>query len=230
LQSGDTFEESSMRIIVKAILVVGAAVLLPLAASAQTTNTNCNINGQWVNCTSTTQPPPSGGAAQGIKDALDAHAARVAASAPARIAEEKLRQDQATAAAAQKARNDKETAQFLYCRQNPSKETVVDGVTKSCADFIEYEKASCLVNPGKDICNLARSKAEVEKAFADLTDKFHSDHPNRRSTQLYYESLYAKTTRWACMSFPDMTVPQWGGGQHACPDAPAAPAVTAEVK
>jgi hypothetical protein len=219
-----------MRIITKATLTLGAVILLPSIGSAQTTNTNCNINGEWVNCTSTTQQPPSGGAAQGIKDALDARAARNAAAAPARIAEEKLRQDQATAAAAQKAQDDKETAQFLYCRQNPNKEAVTDGATKSCADFIEYEKASCLVNPGKDICNLAKSKAEVEKAFADLSDKFHSDHPNRHSTQMYYESLYAKTTRWACMSFPDMTVPQWGGGQHPCPDAPATPAVTAEVK
>jgi|SRR5580704_9221061 hypothetical protein len=216
-----------MRTIVKATLIVGA-VFLPVVASAQTTNTNCNINGQWVNCTSTTQPPPSGGAAQGIKDALDAHAARVAASAPARVEQEKLRQQQA-AAAAQKAQDDKETAQFLYCRQNPNKETAVDGVTKSCAEFIEYEKASCLVNTKKDICNLAKSKAEVEKAFSDLSDKFHSDHPNRHSTQMYYESLYAKTTRWACMSFPDMTVPQWGGGQHPCPDAPVAPAITAQV-
>jgi hypothetical protein len=221
-----------MRIFAKATLIVGAAVLLPLVASAQTTNTNCYVNGQYVNCTSTTQPttPPSGGAAQGIKDALDAHAARVAAGAPARVEEEKLQQQRADAAAAQKAVDNKETAQFLYCRQNPMKETVVDGATKSCADFIEYEKASCLVNTKKDICNLAKSKEEVEKAFADLADKFHSDHPNRHSTQMYYESLYAKLTKWGCESFSDMTVPQWGGGQHACPDAPVAPAVTAEVK
>jgi hypothetical protein len=121
-----------------------------------------------------------------------------------------------------KERENKDTVDFIYCRQN-QKGSISDyeQKQKTCADVIEYTKAFCLVNPEVERCTLARSKAEVEKAFASLVDDYKTDpRRNKKDTQMYFDSLFAKLTKWGCMSFPDMTLPQRDGTSHQCPSAP----------
>jgi|SRR5579863_5089842 len=130
-----------------------------------------------------------------------------------------------------KDRNAKDTVDFIYCRQNPKNTmTDSDGKTKTCADVLEYTKAFCSVNPDAERCTLAKSKAEVEKAFAALLSQYNSDnHRNRSWEQSYYGESFAKLTKWGCMSFPDMILPERDGAAHPCPNAPEAPSVQAGV-
>jgi len=124
--------------------------------------------------------------------------------------------------AEQKAERDaKDTVDFLYCRQN-AKGSVTNGETqRPCADVIEYTKAFCSVNTDAERCNLAKSKAEVEKAFTALLSEYNANPRHNKSwEQSYFGEKFSKLTRWGCMSFPDMTLPQRDGASHACPNAP----------
>lgn len=122
------------------------------------------------------------------------------------------------------ARDAKETVDFLYCRQN-LKGSVMDyeGKPRTCTDVVEYTKAFCLVNLEADRCKLARSKAEVEKAFASAIEDFKNDpRHTKKDTQGFYDEFFGKLTKWGCMSFPDMILPERDGTEHRCPDAPEA--------
>jgi hypothetical protein len=119
-------------------------------------------------------------------------------------------------------RESKDTVDYIYCRQN-RQGTIKDfeGKPKTCADVIEYTKAFCLVNPSVERCTLAKSKAEVDKEFSVLSEDYKTDpRRNKKDAQMYYDSLFAKLTKWGCMSFPDMTLPQRDGSSHSCPNAP----------
>jgi hypothetical protein len=117
-------------------------------------------------------------------------------------------------------RDAKDTVDFIYCRQNPKGSVADDGKQKPCAEVIEYTKAFCSVNPAEDRCNLARSREEVQKAFAALVDEYTTNtHKNRNWEQSYFSEKFVKLTKWGCMSFPDMVLPQ-KEGMHACPNAP----------
>jgi sarcosine oxidase delta subunit len=208
-----------------------AALFLLTAVSAfgqSTTNTDCNVNGQQVNCTSTTTTPtpptrPSGGALEGINKTLAANRARAEAkkdqNAQAQLSREAMKE---LLAQEKQERENKNTVDFIYCRQNPKGSiTDYDGNLKACPDVIEYTKAFCLVNPEVERCALAKSKADVEKAFAGLINNYNTDpRRNKRDTQMYFDSLFAKLTKWGCTSFPDMTLPQRDGSSHPCPNAP----------
>jgi hypothetical protein len=128
----------------------------------------------------------------------------------------------------QKATQDaKETVDFLYCRQNPNGGVAeYEGKPRTCADVVEYTKAFCLVNPEAERCKLAKSKAEVEKAFAFAIQSFKDDpRHTKKDTQGFYDEFFGKLTKWGCMSFPDMILPERDGTEHRCPDAPeSAPA------
>jgi len=203
--------------------LLATAIAVPIMAGmsfgqSDTTNTNCNVNGDSVNCTSTTQRPiqfPKLG--QGTGDA------KTSADAMKEVLAEQ-----------KKERDAKDTVDYLYCRQNP-KGSIMDYQEKqrTCADVIAYTKAFCLANPvttepwlpvspeGAERCSLARSKAEVDKKFAVLADDYsHDPRRNKRDGQNYFDSLFTTLTKWGCMSFPDMTLPQRDGTMHPCPDAP----------
>jgi hypothetical protein len=117
-----------------------------------------------------------------------------------------------------KEKETKDTVDLIYCRQNP-KASIGDseGKPKTCADVIEYTKAFCLVNPQVERCTLAKSKVEVEKVFAALADDYNTDpRRQKRDVQMYFDSQFAKLTRWGCMSFPDLSLPQRDGTMHPC--------------
>lgn len=217
--------------------IVIAAVLFVMAWPAfgqqSTTDTDCSVNGQTVNCTSKTKtepppPPPSGGWLQGVTDALAARRKQAETKreqntqnvqqAP-QLSPEAIKE---LLAEEKKEREGKDTVDFIYCRQNPKGGiTDSEGKLKTCADVIEYTKAFCAVNPEVERCTLARSKAEVEKAFSALSEDYKTDpRRNKKDTQMYFDSLFAKLTKWGCMSFPDMTLPQRDGTSHPCPNAP----------
>jgi hypothetical protein len=221
--------------IAKVALVLVAVIFTASTASAQTqTDTNCTTSpdygaGRTTNCTSTTTPPPSGGVFEGINKALAANRAKAEA-----------RRDQNTQAGVQQApqlspeeikellteekkeREAKDTVDFIYCRQNPKGGiTDSEGKSRACADIIGYGKAFCSVNPEAERCTLAKSKGEVETAFAALVNEYNTNpHRNRAWEQAYFGEKFAKLTKWGCMSFPDMTLPQRDGASHACPNAP----------
>jgi sarcosine oxidase delta subunit len=222
----------------KTTMMAIALFLTAVSAFGQesSTNTDCNVYGQQVNCRSTTTPPPpSGGALEGINKALAANRARVEAN---RQNAQQAQQAQASQdaikelrAEEKKEKENKDTVDFIYCRQNP-KGSISDYEEKqeTCADVIEYTKAFCLVNPEVERCTLAKSRVEVEKAFAALDDDYSTD-PGRKKkdVQIYFDSLFAKLTKWGCMSFPDITLPQRDGTLHPCPGAPEPAPVSANA-
>ncbi len=218
----------------KVVEMTLAAIFMASAASAQTqTDTRCSTSsdnglGHTTDCKSTTEPvpQPNGG---WLKDVLDGLAAKQKrAEAKRENAQNSQQAPQLSAEAIKellaeekKEKDAKDTVDFIYCRQNP-KGGIADseGKPKPCADVIEYTKAFCSVNPEVERCTLAKSKAEVEKAFSVLSDDYKTDpRRNKRDAQMYYDSLFAKLTKWGCMSFPDMTLPQ-RDGTHPCPNAP----------
>jgi hypothetical protein len=202
----------------------------PLFGQQSTTDTNCYVNGQMVNCTSTTktEPPPSGGALGGINKALAERRAKAEANRDQNA--QNVQQTQQLSAEAikellaeeKKEREGKDTVDFIYCRQNPKGGiTDSEGKLKTCADVIEYTKAFCSVNPEVERCTLAKSKVEVEKAFTALVSEYNANpHRSRSWEQAFYGEKFAKLTKWGCMSFPDMILPQRDGTSHPCPNAP----------
>jgi sarcosine oxidase delta subunit len=220
--------------IAKVSLILVAVMFTASTASAQTqTDTNCTTSpdygaGRTTNCTSTTTPPPpSGGVLEGINKALAANRAKAEAKRDqntqqahqAQLSQEAIKE---LLAEEKKEREAKDTVDFIYCRQNPKGNiTDSEGKLKTCADAIEYTKAFCSVNPEVERCTLAKSKVEVEKAFAALVDEYNTNtHRNRNWEQAYFGEKFAKLTKWGCMSFPDMTLPQRDGASHVCPNAP----------
>ncbi len=224
----------------KTTMLAIALFLTAVSAFGQesTTNTDCNVYGQQVNCTSTTTtpPPPSGGALEGINKALAANRARAEAkrdqnaqqAQQAQLSQEAIKE---LLAEEKQERENKDTVDFIYCRQNPKGSiTDYEEKQKTCADVIEYTKAFCLVNPDVERCTLAKSKVEVEKAFASLVNDYNTDpRRNKKDTQMYFDSLFAKLTKWGCMSFPDMTLAQRDGTLHPCPSAPESTPVSANA-
>lgn len=206
----------------KIMLLALFVTAFPTFGQQSTTDTNCMVNGQMVNCTSTTTtPPPAPSLNENYnkyRNLFGKHDSDQ--SKPAQPSPDAMKE---LLAEARLEKETKATVDLIYCRQNPKGGiTDFDGHPKTCADVIEYNKAFCLVNPEVERCTLARSKAEVEKKFADLAEGYRNDHPNRRSNQMYYDSLFVKLTKWGCMSFPDMALPQRDGTMHLCPDAPDA--------
>jgi hypothetical protein len=172
----------------------------PLFGQQSTTDTNCYVNGQMVNCTSTTktEPPPSGGALEGINKALAERRAKAEANRNQNAQNAQSSQLSAEAikellAEEKQERESKDTVDYIYCRQNrQSSIKDFEGKPKTCADVIEYTKAFCLVNPSVERCTLAKSKAEVEKAFSVLSEDYKTDpRRNKKDAQMYYDSLFA---------------------------------------
>ena len=198
------------------LLIAGSAF-----AQQSTTNTDCNINGQQVNCksTTTTSPPPSSGALTGVNKAMADNRERADANRALRAQQAQ----QAKADAELKhAQENRAVVNIVYCRQNVTGSvTTGDGQVKSCTDELAYAKAECTVNPAIDLCKLFMSRAEMEKTFADLAEEYRNDHPNRHSNQMYYDSLFQTQRKWACLSFPETKWPLRDGTYQTCPNAPA---------
>jgi sarcosine oxidase delta subunit len=220
--------EEAMKPVMMAVALCVTA--WPVFGQQSTTDTSCYVNGRLVNCTSTTktEPPPSGGALEGINKALAERRAKADANRN-QNAQNVQQTPQLSAEAIKELlaeekqeRESKDTVDYIYCRQNPKGSmTDSEGKSKACTEVIEYTKAFCLVNPGVERCTLAKSKAEVDKAFSVLSEDYKTDpRRNKKDAQMYYDSLFAKLTKWGCMSFPDMTLPQRDGTSHPCPNAP----------
>jgi sarcosine oxidase delta subunit len=181
------------------------------------TTTKCEESINGMTCKTTPNPPTLAEILRPKKHTDQPQT--VVAAAPSGLSPEAVKE---ILAEEKKARDAKDTVDFIYCRQNPKGSlTDYEGKLKACADVIEYAKAFCLVNPEVERCTLARSKAEVERAFAALGDGFNNDpRRNKKDQQRYFDWLFAKLTKWGCMSFPDMTLPQRDGTLHPCPNAP----------
>lgn len=200
----------------------------PTFGQQSTTDTNCMVNGQMVNCTSTTTnpTPPSGGWLTGMTKAMAANRERAAANRnqnaqsgqqTPQLSPEAIKE---LLAEEKTERDTKDTIDFIYCRQNPKGNiTDSEGQSKTCANVIEYTKAFCSVNPEADRCNLAKSKADVEKVFVAAADTYKANK-RRAGNDEYFADKFAKLTKWGCMSFPDMILPQPDGTSHPCPNAP----------
>jgi len=188
------------------LLIAGSAF-----AQQSTTNTDCNINGQQVNCksTTTTSPPPSSGALTGVNKAMADNRERADANRALRAQQAQ----QAKADAELKhAQENRAMVNIVYCRQNVTGSvTTGDGQVKSCTDELAYAKAECTVNPAIDLCKLFMSRAEMEKTFADLAEEYRNDHPNRHSNQMYYDSLFQTQRKMGLLKFPGNKVaaPRW---------------------
>ena len=204
-------------------LVLVALVFTASAAAQTQTDTNCTTSpdygtGRTTNCTSTTTNPTPPNS-EWLAKALAANRAKADARRDQMAQQTQLSQEEAKALlAAEK----KDTVDFIYCRQNQKGGiTNSDGKPRTCADIIEYTKAFCSVNPDVERCTLAKSQAEVKKKFVDLAEQYKNDRrAKKRDCQMFYDSLFVKLTKWGCMSFPDMTLPQRDGTLHSCPNAP----------
>ena len=197
-------------------------IAIPVFAQQSTTNTDCNVNGQQVNCTSTTttQAPPSGGAVAGVNKALAANRERADANRALRAQQAQ----QAKAPAELKlAQENRSVVNIVYCKQNAAGSVSLgDGHVKPCTDELAYSKTECTVNPSIDFCKLFMSHADMEKAFADLAEEFKYDpRAKKHDCQMYYDSLFQAQTRWACSRFPETKWPLRDGTSHPCPNAPA---------
>ncbi|GEM_PF-3554475 len=199
----------------------------PTFGQQASTTTTCDKDvGDHVVC-KTEQTPPT------LAEILSPkkHAAQpqpVATAAPTGLSPEAVKAFLAEQKGMQEA---KDTVDFIYCRQNP-KGTITDsnGQPRVCGDVLAYTKAFCSVNPQAERCTLAKSKAEVERAFAALLNQYNSDnHRSRPWEQSYYGERFAKLTKWGCMSFPDMVLPGPDGSSHSCPDAPEPAAARADA-
>ncbi|MGB8802547.1 MAG: hypothetical protein WCC97_17855 [Candidatus Acidiferrales bacterium] len=197
-------------------------IAIPVFAQQSTTNTDCNVNGQQVNCTSTTttQAPPSGGAVAGVNKALAANRERADANRALRAQQAQQAKAQAELKLAQENRS---VVNIVYCKQNAAGSVSLgDGHVKPCTDELAYSKTECTVNPSIDFCKLFMSHADMEKAFADLAEEFKYDpRAKKHDCQMYYDSLFQAQTRWACLSFPETKWPLRDGTSHPCPNAPA---------
>jgi hypothetical protein len=194
------------------VLLVGAGAALGQQSG---TTTECKDTYGGMTC-KTTQSPPTLAEIFRPKPKPD-QPHTVVANAPNGLSPEAVK---AFLAEEKAARDAKDTVEFIYCRQNTKGSVINDGVQKSRADVIEYTKAFCAVNLTDERCTLARSREEVQKAFAALVGEYNADpHRNRNSDQAIFAEKFAKLTKWGCMSFPDMVLPQ-KEGTHACPNAP----------
>jgi hypothetical protein len=198
---------------------------VPVFGQQGTTHTDCNVSGsgQSIDCTSKTDVPPPSPADVSNKNMADWRARQAQAQAANRAR-------RADAEAKQTLENQAEV-NMVYCKQNPAGSvTTSEGKDRSCADELAYEKAFCVVNSAADRCNLPASEAEVEKAFADLIEKYKNDPgAKRHSTQMYYESLFVKLRESGCRSFPEMTLPIWGKPDEPCSKAFATALVAARA-
>lgn len=196
-----------------------------------TTNTNCQVNGNEMNCT--TQHVPSWDETYNKYRNLFGKRSSDQPKAPPSAAAGQLSPEaiKELIAEEKKEAEAKDTVHYIYCRQNPKGSiTDYEGKPRTCADVIAYTKAFCLVNPSAERCTLAKSKAEVEKAFSVLSENYKTDpRRNKKDAQMYYDSLFAKLTKWGCMSFPDMTLAQRDGSLYPCPDAPESASVHADT-
>jgi hypothetical protein len=112
-------------------LLIAIMMLAATPAWAQTTTTNCNVNGQQVNCTSNTTPSFSESMDKFNKD-MGEMSANLAQG---------------------RAMTDRAKTNVEYCRENPSGVvTTNNGITKSCKDEIAYVTASCNVHKWRGIC------------------------------------------------------------------------------
>jgi hypothetical protein len=201
-----------------------AVFFVPMMAEAQKTETNCHKDDITGDVPCTTGPAQPKTVGEAIAKALAPKSAsspsiQQVQTGPPQISPEAVKE---LLAGMKKERDEKDTINFLLCRQNPkSNVTDYDGQAKSCDETIEYTKAFCAVNTAAERCNLARTKEEVQKAFAALVDEYNTnEHRHKAWEQSYFSEKFAKLTRWGCMSFPDMTLPQMDAGQHSCPNAP----------
>jgi len=202
----------------------GAILFLVLLVAACTafgqqtgTTTECekSYDGDKMTCKTTPTPPTLAEILRPKKHTDQPQT--VVAAAPSGLSPEAVK---AFLAEEKATRDAKDTVDFIYCRQNPKGNFTDNEKQKACADVIEYTKAFCSVNPTEERCTLARSREEVQKAFAALVNQYNSDpHRSRPWEQSYYGESFAKLTKWGCMSFPDMVLPQ-KEGTHACPNAP----------
>jgi sarcosine oxidase delta subunit len=214
------------------MITVGLFLMaLPTFGQQSTTDTDCTVNDQRINCTSKTktEPPPPEDFFTEFKRHQAEKRARAEANRDPQAEQAKLSQEamKERLAEEKKEREAKDTVDFIYCRQNPKGGiTETEGKLKTCADIIDYTKAFCSVNPEVERCTLAKSKPEVEKAFAALVDEYNTNAKrNKKWEQAYFGEKFAKLTKWGCMSFPDMVLPQRDGGMHPCPNAPEAATV-----
>lgn len=199
-----------------AILVLFLLVAACTAFGQQSgTTTECEKSINGMTCKTTPNPPTLAEILRPKKHTDQPQTA--VAAAPSGLSPEAVK---AFLAEEKATREAKDTVDFIYCRQNPKGNVTDDEKQKACAEVIEYTKAFCSVKPAEDRCNLARSRDEVQKAFAALVDEYTTNtHKNRNWEQSYFSEKFAKLTKWGCMSFPDMVLPQ-KEGTHPCPNAP----------
>jgi hypothetical protein len=211
-----------------ATLTMASVCVVPaFGQQSGTTETNCQLSGNNMNCTS--QHVLSYEEARSLFGKHSSESKPPSADA-GQLSPEAVKE---LLAEAKKERDAKDTVDYIYCRQNANGSvTDSEGKTKTCTDVIAYTKAFCLVNPvmtapwlpatpEAERCSLAKSKAQVQKAFATLADDYnHDPRRNKRDLQTYFDSLFTILTKWGCMSFPDMILPQRDGTLHPCPDAP----------
>ena len=205
----------------------GAILVLFLLVAACTTfgqqsgtTTECEKVLDKMTCKTTPTPPTPSGLGEIFRPKKEKDTDQpqtVVAAAPSGLSPEAVKAYLAEEKAMQDA---KDTVDFIYCRQNPKSNVTDNEKQKACADVIEYTKAFCSVNPTEDRCTLARSREEVQKAFAPFVNQYNSDpHRSRPYEQSYYSERFAKLIKWGCMSFPDMVLPE-KEGTYACPNAP----------
>lgn len=134
-----------------------AATAMPVRSQSSTTNTNCQANGQQINCTSQTTanaPPPS-------TDATTAEQQREANEAGKAIGT-------AIGTSIAKRKQEKQLEEGIairvtYCNQNPQGSvTLTDGKSQSCDEELSKVKAICTVKPKYSFCKYL-SDAQAKK-------------------------------------------------------------------
>jgi hypothetical protein len=185
---------------------------IPVFGQQSTTNTDCNVNGQQVNCTSNTTtnaPPPNpmDGFNKQIQDSSQRLGAALAANAQRR-AEEKSLESQIE-------------FHVVYCEQNPANSiTTTKGDTISCTEEFARTRALCSIG-----------KNGKKYKFCALLANAPTAAPVAPSASLATSVLAPSTSAPTPAALPASTRPDpIPPASQAGPKPPTAPALTEEQK
>jgi hypothetical protein len=154
-----------------ATIAVFVTVFAVPVALAQQTQTNCTLNGNTANCTSTTTPNGGAAVAQGGKDIGTASATIIAKIRARHQAQQLSPQSPQESVVTDKSR-------IMRCIQNPEEKTPNEsGNIIGCSDFMVKMKSFCAAAPKYAACVCLPIQASVRRLSESRLRRRISDEP-----------------------------------------------------